>query len=107
MHTQVRYDTHMRKLWAGIGSLILSGLWWLIDKAYGDQLFAAIKPLFPADWLVLQNATNFALSYGPTVALLLVGAWLIYADETAPTKAAAVSAPPEIGTLWFKGLCTA
>src|SRR5512139_962947 len=74
----------MRKLWAGIGSLFLSVLWWVVEKAYGDQLFAAIKPLFPVDWLVLQNAINFGLTYAPPVALLLVGAWLIFADRNRP-----------------------
>ena len=58
-------------------SLLLAGLWWLLDRLYGDQLFAAIKPVIPTSLQALEPALAVAFSYGPPSILIALGAYFI------------------------------
>jgi hypothetical protein len=62
------------------GSLALSGLWWLLDRLYGDKVFAVVRPMIP-DWVVvgvpLSVIADKAISYGPPVLLFALAIYLL------------------------------
>jgi hypothetical protein len=57
-------------------SLVLSALFWLGDRIWGDRVFAAIKPMIP-DWIIagvrLDAIADVAFSYLPPLGLAALG----------------------------------
>ena len=45
-------------------SLLLAGIWWVLDRLYGDQVFAVIKPMIPTPLQAWEAALALAFSYG-------------------------------------------
>ena len=56
-------------------SCTAAALWWLLDRLYGDAIFAWLKPSMP-DWLTdppIWSWLDFAASYVPPAILVALG----------------------------------
>lgn len=77
----------MRKLVVGLLSWVGAGVWWIVDRLWGDAVFAAVRPMIP-DWLADASqawplAMDWAVSYGPPAALFALGGYFFWTGRRA------------------------
>jgi hypothetical protein len=54
-------------------SWFLAGGSWLLDRLYGDHIFAAVKPMIPQSLQSWETALSSAIAYGPPLILVALG----------------------------------
>ena len=67
----------VRKLVEGVLSFIGAAIWWLVDRLWGDAIFAAIRPMIP-NWAIDPPVAAWiegTISYGPPLALVILGSY--------------------------------
>lgn len=68
-----------------------SAVSWVVEKTWGDQVFARIKPMIPAEWTSLETALRFVWEFGVPAALVAAGIYFFLRKEPLPS-----AAPPAV-----------
>lgn len=62
-------------------AIILGGFWWAVDRLYGDEVWRWIKPMIPTQLSSFRGLLEFLVSYGPPIAFISFGVWLLWKNR--------------------------
>lgn len=98
----------MRALAKGMASFIGAALWWILDRLYGDRIYAVVQPIIP-NWAFnppLAEILGWVVSFGPPFILVLLGMYFFLSGKNQIrqlTKSAAVTNTSDLMRDWYEG----